>query len=392
MKRIKAYAGGRPRQNDDLVTLQDGIATSSGALFQGRGAFVLRGCAPSGLSLGAGLVYINSKITAYAGGAVTSFPCYMIEGTPIPGSERMYEDGVTRATAETSTVEIVYSVPSSGEFIAFTADGGRSFFDTVTSDVVITRGNQSVQGTKNFVSKIISAGMNVVDEILAIKSDGWVTSARIAAGAVITDKLADGGVTNPKLSDGAVSNAKIADGGVTTSKIADLSVTGAKIGSNAISTAKIGDGQVTLAKLAPDAQGLFSGNAAVDQFSIDFRSSAVLSSKTYSYLAYNLANNASRLKPLVKLAFYAARDSGGTDEVQVELYRSTNSSFTSPTLVARRYFKLDIGSWQYCPVEVVDESAAAGMNYYRLVCTNVAGTANYFSDAFETLAYSVGVS
>lgn len=44
-----------------------------------------------------------------------------------------------------------------------------------------------------------------------IEDDGWVTTARIAAGAVTTAKIGDEAVTTAKIADGAVTTAKIAD-------------------------------------------------------------------------------------------------------------------------------------------------------------------------------------
>jgi hypothetical protein len=71
-------------------------------------------------------------------------------------------------------------------------------------------------------------------------SDGAVTSAKLAAGAVGTRELADQGVTS----------VKIADGTIGTIDLANSIVTEPKLTTGAVSTRALGDGQVTVVKLA----------------------------------------------------------------------------------------------------------------------------------------------
>lgn len=88
------------------------------------------------------------------------------------------------------------------------------------------------------------------EDIDAIEANGWVTSDRIANGAVGNAKLADNSVTAGKIADGAVGTADIADGAVTNGKLADNAVTASKIASGAVSNGKLANGSVSGTKLA----------------------------------------------------------------------------------------------------------------------------------------------
>lgn len=83
--------------------------------------------------------------------------------------------------------------------------------------------------------------------------DAAVTSAKIAAAAIITSLLADGAVTTAKITDANVTADKLASNAVTTDKIADANVTTAKVADGNITTAKIADANVTTAKVADGA-------------------------------------------------------------------------------------------------------------------------------------------
>ncbi|MCA1542232.1 tail fiber protein [Bradyrhizobium sp. NBAIM32] len=81
----------------------------------------------------------------------------------------------------------------------------------------------------------------------SFEPDNWTAIADFTAAVAITDgsitsaKLANGAVAANKLADGVVSNSKLATGSVTTNKIADLNVT----------TVKVAEGAITLSKLEP---------------------------------------------------------------------------------------------------------------------------------------------
>lgn len=109
--------------------------------------------------------------------------------------------------------------------------------------------------------------------------DGSITTAKLADGAVVANKIKAKTITGKELALGAVSGdiiqkntivasnlaagcvgaAAIADGAVTGDKIANAAVTVDKIADDSVNSDKIADGAVTSAKLAPglDVSGLF---------------------------------------------------------------------------------------------------------------------------------------
>lgn len=83
-----------------------------------------------------------------------------------------------------------------------------------------------------------------------IEANDWVTSARIASGAVAAAELATDAVETVKIKDANVTVAKLAADAVETAKIKDANVTAAKLATDAVETAKIKDGAVTNGKVA----------------------------------------------------------------------------------------------------------------------------------------------
>lgn len=81
-------------------------------------------------------------------------------------------------------------------------------------------------------------------------SDGFITTANLAANSVTTDKVAASAITDAKLASNSVTTAKIAATAVDGTKIADSSITADKIAANAIETAKINNSAVTADKIA----------------------------------------------------------------------------------------------------------------------------------------------
>lgn len=81
--------------------------------------------------------------------------------------------------------------------------------------------------------------------------DLGITSAKIAANAVIAGKLADGGVdTTARIADNIISTAKIIDGAITSLKIGANAVVAGKLADGAVDTAaRIADAIITGAKL-----------------------------------------------------------------------------------------------------------------------------------------------
>src|SRR5688572_29162880 len=131
MRKLKLETGGRPFSNDDLQVLQNLTDDAASALFQGNGAFVVSGCEVAGLDIAPGVVFIDGVLSKFAGTTVSSFPVYMHSGDPAEDALQLHEDGLTKATQEEMVVSVATSVPGSGEYITFTASGGRDFADII---------------------------------------------------------------------------------------------------------------------------------------------------------------------------------------------------------------------------------------------------------------------
>lgn len=80
-------------------------------------------------------------------------------------------------------------------------------------------------------------------------ADGCVGAAAIADGAVTGDKIANAAVTVDKIADDSVNSDKIADGAVTTDKLATSSVATEKLQDLCVTTPKIADQAVDTTKL-----------------------------------------------------------------------------------------------------------------------------------------------
>lgn len=82
-------------------------------------------------------------------------------------------------------------------------------------------------------------------------ADGCVGAAAIADGAVTGDKIANAAVTVDKIADDSVNSDKIVDGAINVNKIAANSVGNGQILDGAITASKIGTAEVGTAALAP---------------------------------------------------------------------------------------------------------------------------------------------
>lgn len=122
-------------------------------------------------------------------------------------------------------------------------DNGLYWAETGNYNAQVEQYRQEVLGFDGRISAVES-------DVTTINANGWVTTARIADGAVTGDKFANGTVTSDKIADDAVTGDKIADGAVNTVQIVDGAVTGDKIADGAVNTAQIADDSVTPAKLA----------------------------------------------------------------------------------------------------------------------------------------------
>ena len=95
-------------------------------------------------------------------------------------------------------------------------------------------------------------GATLIDANLKV-TDLGITTAKLAAAAVTTDKITDANITEAKLAADAVTSAKVLDGTIATADLGNNSVATDKIIDAAITTTKIADTNVTNAKLANDA-------------------------------------------------------------------------------------------------------------------------------------------
>ena len=157
----------------------------------------------TGTNIGEGIICYQGQ-AYYLAADVAKIGQYLYANT-IQDEQRVYEDGATRYTYQ--------------------------------DYVVNAAANASASGIGTLIGQATAA--NLAAWKVGVLSDGSVTAAM----------LADGAVTTPKLANGAVTSAKIADGAVTTPKLANGAVTSAKIADGAVGYAQIADGAVTASKI-----------------------------------------------------------------------------------------------------------------------------------------------
>jgi hypothetical protein len=110
-------------------------------------------------------------------------------------------------------------------------------------------------------------------------ADGAVTTAKLAADAVDSDKIADGAVDTVHIADSNITTAKLADDSVTTVKITDANVTTAKLADDSVSFEKV-DVEFTTSS------GLTAG-ATVD---VDFDAAQVFTLTPNANTTFNITN------------------------------------------------------------------------------------------------------
>ena len=157
----------------------------------------------TGTNIGEGIICYQGQ-AYYLAADVAKIGQYLYANT-IQDEQRVYEDGATRYTYQ--------------------------------DYVVNAAANASASGIGTLIGQATAA--NLAAWKVGVLSDGSVTAAM----------LADGAVTTPKLANGAVTSAKIADGAVTTPKLANGAVTSAKIADGAVGDAQIADGTITAGKI-----------------------------------------------------------------------------------------------------------------------------------------------
>jgi hypothetical protein len=226
--------------------------------------------------------------------------------TPDSLSENLRTFTVDKFTATSSQTAFTLSTaPVSVKSILVFVDGVMQTETThyTLSGVTLTIGSALTAGQQ---VSVVHLGFSTVSRTAF--TDGSVTTAMIADGAITSDKIATGGVATIDMADGSVTSLKIANGGiaavdlasdsVTTAKILDANVTADKLASDSVTTAKILNANVTAGKLASGAAvsniGYTPANKAGDTFTADITSNNVTMSDytLYDGFATKVSNGA----------------------------------------------------------------------------------------------------
>ena len=168
----------------------------------------------TGTNIGEGIICYQGQ-AYYLAADVAKIGQYLYANT-IQDEQRVYEDGTTQYTYQ--------------------------------DYVVNAAANASASGIGTLIGQATAA--NLAAWKVGVLSDGSVTAAMLADGAVTTPKLANGAVTSAKIADGAVTTPKLANGAVTSAKIADGAVGYAQIAAGTITAGKIEAETITNEEIA----------------------------------------------------------------------------------------------------------------------------------------------
>lgn len=178
----------------------------------------------TGTNIGEGIICYQGQ-AYYLAADVAKIGQYLYANTR-QDEQRVYEDGATRYTYQ--------------------------------DYVVNAAANASASGIGTLIGQATAA--NLAAWKVGVLSDGSVTAAMLADGAVTTPKLANSAVTKAKIADGAVGslqigieaikNGNIQDGQITGSKLADQSIPGSKLSNKTITGTQIADKAITADKIA----------------------------------------------------------------------------------------------------------------------------------------------
>lgn len=178
----------------------------------------------TGTNIGEGIICYQGQ-AYYLAADVAKIGQYLYANT-IQDEQRVYEDGATRYTYQ--------------------------------DYVVNAAANASASGIGTLIGQATAA--NLAAWKVGVLSNGSVTAAMLADGAVTTPKLANNAVTTAKIADGAVGslqigieaikNGNIQDKQITGSKMADQSIPGSKLNNKTITGTQIADKAITAEKIA----------------------------------------------------------------------------------------------------------------------------------------------
>jgi|GEM_PF-6548196 len=142
MKKLEGDLGGRPVNNDDLMTLQDEYSTAAFSPYAGRGPFIVTGCQVSGpgggpYTVAPGLVMLDGEFRRFYGMSHATLPLQFQLGAFDFVDERTYETGGTKPCIRERPAVLVASNPAytGGEFLPFTTLGGKRLKHVLREDM-----------------------------------------------------------------------------------------------------------------------------------------------------------------------------------------------------------------------------------------------------------------
>ena len=112
LQSLQLEPGGRPVANDDFQVLQDrDAALGLPALLTGLGPCLVSGCrvsmTGSQYNVGAGVVWVGSRLLPFAGRSNVTLPAMFAPGTVVVVDERAYQTGGTKTTIKGQSMDLV---------------------------------------------------------------------------------------------------------------------------------------------------------------------------------------------------------------------------------------------------------------------------------------------
>ena len=157
----------------------------------------------TGTNIGEGIICYQGQ-AYYLAADVAKIGQYLYANT-IQDEQRVYEDGATRYTYQ--------------------------------DYVVNAAANASASGIGTLIGQATAA--NLAAWKVGVLSNGSVTAAMLADGAVTTPKLANSAVTTAKIADATITSTQIANKTITAEKIADATITSGQIAAETITNEEI---------------------------------------------------------------------------------------------------------------------------------------------------------
>src|SRR5690606_17181580 len=105
-----------------------------------------------------GIVIIDNEVMSFEGAAGVSFPVYLVRQENYLENVT-FQDGITRPLYIENKAVISTSIPSNGEYISVTANGGKRYTDVLMNELVGLKGNQTIAGNKSFSNTVTVGGV-----------------------------------------------------------------------------------------------------------------------------------------------------------------------------------------------------------------------------------------